>query len=608
MRPRTHPFPWMFALALITAAPLRGQAFGQWWWDGVLGGSQRSFDNRVNGERVSRFDQRDFQLGLGVNGYIVHPAVARFRLGVDVLLSTVESGRVLDTDRLGYSGTLNVLPRGSYPLTLYARRQQFDYKGLTLDDPLLFVGTPETSTSWGGRLRLRRGPMRGTLLGLDHTQVAYMGELDRDRVEDRQFADWAGASESMRRHVRLERDYRDFGPASFAIENLTLNLDQHGEIRPREAGPSWRWDLSTSALRRNLDVGERELSIDTLRLQNLLNRRVRAERDLLTFSYEGDWVRDGTFDAVQSHAATARYSWQRTPRWEITPFVRLGVQRGGLSALEAPQAGVSSTWHRSWSAADASLTGSLSYLLLRRREEGGGSARSSTVGSSLAASFAHGKREGLRKEIELSAARSELRASGQPILDLPDLGASLAGLGVQDLYRGRFSLERRVGRIELTTFFEWSRRESASDEVADAAGAFEVETTSLNLQAAGSILSLLANAGQIRAQQQRTGRQDVDFASASLNLRLLRALSLRGAYRVDERRVLIAPNIDGTRAEVGFDLALGELVLQGQAFESRESVDGGSERMNRGYSVTLSRRLAGWLPFVSGTPRRGVIR
>lgn len=593
--------PVTLALAMLVPSAAAGQSFGQWWWDAGLEVSERRYENRVDGTRVGRFDQSDVGLSFGINGFVIHPAVADFRLGVDAIFTSVESGRELDSDRTGYEGRLSLFPQGAYPARLFVRRQLFDYSGLTREDPLTLLGTPSTSTSWGGRLRLRRGPLRGAFLGIERSELDYLGPAAESRVQERQFFDWSGHGDHhRRRHFRLERSLEALGLVDFELETLTLNVDQHQKLTP-----SWRWDLNGVALRRNVRVGGgAEVDVDSLRLHSAWVNSPESRGDLLTVIYDGGLAGGSAAETVQSHAVTARYLWRRRKGWELTPFARLGYQEGPVETIQSPQVGLSANWRRAGPRLDLSITQAASYLLLLRS-----GARSSGTDSllafSLESSLGHGDESSLRQEVELSIARNELRLAGETLAGFPDLGAPLAGTGTQDLYRGRLTLRRRQGRLLATAYGDWSRREGARD---GALADFELELSTYNLQLTAPRFSLLATAGDTRLRDERAGDQRIRFHSLAAAYRPVRLVSLRGSYRGDDRRVRLGPDVEGDRWEAGFELLIGAFVLEGLYFESNERLRGGSERTNRGFTVHLSRRMAGWLPVVTGTQRRGVIR
>jgi len=583
-------------LLVIATAPLEGQQFGQWWWDAVIGGTGRSFENRVGDRQVSSFDQTDLRLGLGLNGFIIHPSVARFRLGLDLLVSNIDGGQQIDTNRSGARLDLGLFERGPYPATFFYRRQLYDYSGLTADDALRLLGVPDTTTTLGGRVRIRRGPLTGLLVGFEHEALDFLLDRNGNEVQDRQFADWTAAGRHLKHHVRFERRNRDYGRVDLSFDDQTLNWDEHGTL-----GTDWRLDLSAVAVRRKVRVERADtVGIDTTRLFGQ-GTRTLAGGDLLTLSYNGGLSRADGSPSSDSHTVGIRYLWRRWSRWQINTFGDLSVQRGGTGSLLAPQVGASATWSDTLRGFDLAITGGGSYRLLDRQ---GTKGNDTALGLLLLANIARGEERTLRTELEVEVSRSELRRAGDTLDDLPDLGSSLNGVGTQDRYRARLSFSRRWRGIAAHAYTDWTRR-SASDALL--VDDFSATTLVHSLQLTARRLSLLATLGSTRVTAGTSSDQSVRFQSLSASYRPWRPLSLRGSWRSDQRTVSLGPNLDGDRIEAGFDLRIGALTLSGSVFETDERFHGAANRNNQGFRWTVTRRIAGLLPIVSAPRRRGRI-
>ncbi|MFN3414211.1 MAG: hypothetical protein ACK42L_09155, partial [Thermoanaerobaculum sp.] len=158
-------------VCLVVPATALAQQFGQWSWQANFRAGGRSYENTSQGQLLSQYQEQALSLGLGLNGFVVHPAIARFNLGLDVVFSRYPKGMAVDNNRLGYSLRLGLLPESPYPIELFASRSRFEYQGLTALPAFTFVGTPEQTTSWGGRLRFRHGLLAGALLGFDTSTI-----------------------------------------------------------------------------------------------------------------------------------------------------------------------------------------------------------------------------------------------------------------------------------------------------------------------------------------------------------------------------------------------------------------------------------------------------
>ena len=589
-----------FSILVLAVAlgrsPAQSQQFGQWWWDASVEGTGRTFDNLVDDSRVSEFRQNDLTVSLGLNGFIIHPAVANFRLGYDLLFSSVEGGRSLDTDRSGVRADLGVFPRGSYPVNLSFKRQLYDYVGISRDEPLTLLGVPDRTTSWSGRVRARRGPLKGLLFGFEHSSLEFLEDRDGDEVQDRQFADWSAAGKSLNHHLRLEHQARGFGRADLRFDDLILNWDEHGDVADR-----WRWDLSTVAMQRGLRFQEHpETEIDIYRILSQLLRTTEKD-DLLTLSYSGGLSSGAGAPTTDSHSLGARYQWRRNRVWQVTTFGDYAWQRSGGSELRAPQAGAAVSWRRRAGALDLALTGSGSYRLIDRKElEGDDSA----VATALLANVGFGNERRLRTDLEGSVSRNELRPAGEKVTDVPDLGIRLAGIGIQDRYRGRLTLRRRFRTLSVHAYSEWTRRESSESVLR---GEFMAETLVHSLQVSHGRINLTGNVGENRLENNASSAQFVRFQAISAYYRPWRSLTLKASYRIDEREIDLGPDIDAERSEAGFDFHLGALTLQAHAFETKERFTTGVARTNRGLRWTIRRRFAGLLPIVSAPGRRRTV-
>ncbi|MFQ5790681.1 MAG: hypothetical protein ACE5JI_09425, partial [Acidobacteriota bacterium] len=584
-------------VALFSCSPAAAQRFGQWSWDGIFGASQRAYQNFVDDEKASAFDQRDLKFSFGVNGFILHPAVARFRVGLDGLFSGYEgSGRAVDTDRWGLRGNLQLFPIGKYRINVFAARQLYDYSGITEEDPLTLRGIPDTSATWGGRLRVRGGRLSGTLVGVERTSLDFLDPEADQEVHQREFVDWSGG-QKLQRHIRLERRLRDFGAVDFKTDTVTANFDQHGNL-----SPSWQWNLFGIATHQKLSFnGGTSSTFDTVRVRNQLLHPTRGN-DLLDLGYTGGLFRSDSQDSSQSHSTSARYRWRLNQRWEVSPFVAFGLRLSEEFTLRSPQVGVSTTWSRSGQSMDLSLTNSASYVLVQRsgKED---SQTDSLLGLGASASLGHGEESNLRKELEGSWSRNQLRLGGEAIVDVPGFVAPLVGGGTEDVLRGRLTLRRRWRSVLFSGYGDWSRREPSGELFPDR---FSADAFTVSLQLSGSRFSFLANLGNTRVRQD--GSQGVRFRSTSLSFRPWRTLALHASYRTDTRRLVLAPDVDGHRAEAGVELRFGAFALQARAFMTTERQFAVTERTNRGVTWALSRRFQGWLPIVTRGPARGSVR
>jgi hypothetical protein len=548
----------------------------------------RSYRNSLDLAPTLSDDELSADLSLGLNGFLGHPALGRFGLLGTAGVIDYQGVRSLDSRRWGANASLSLLPQSRFPLTLYANRQAYSYSQITQDDPLYLAGIPETSLGFGGRFRMRAGPLNGTLFGFDRSDIAYRDAEDASALQETAFADWSRGGRLFDQHLRLEYQRQDFGLVDYGIRDMTGNFDQVARL-----GGGWRWELFAYGVRRQLEYASQASELDNARTsQRFID--VMSPQATLELSYDGGLSRGQGAD-FQSHTGLARLQMRPSPAWTFTPYGGYGIQIARGTRLRAPQAGLAISWARAKGSLDVVVNEGVGAAWLQPEGRPSDSSLSLSVGATLG----HGDEKGLRKEIEASWARNTLRRAGDPVEGLPDLGVGLGGVGTEDSLRGRLTLRRRLGTsASLYGYGEASRRELAAGP--------SVDTLTGTLQLAGRRASVAANVGTSRVGGPST--QDVLFWAGTLGLRPLRRLSLGASYRADRRDLVLAPDIDAQRVEASADLAVGAFVLNGLGFQTTETSRDGPERRNRGLVVTLSRRFGGWLPIVTGVPEGGVIR
>jgi hypothetical protein len=393
---------------------------------------------------------------------------------------------------------------------------------------------------------------------------------------------------------------RRYGAADLEIEDTTLNFEQRGDL-----AKVWQWQLSGLGIQRQVDTGDGTgQATDAYRLRTQLYREVRGrDRFDLAGNFGLSQPRDAA--AIETVGWSLFYRWRPRLNLEIAPFVSHARQASEDVEVTSPRAGIFLSWSRNAEAFDWGVGGRVSYGSLQRRDAAT-TLDEKTTGFSINASVGHGETKRLRKELEVEAGSNQLRSNqGEPITDLPDLGLPATVLGDEDYSRARVTLSHRWDSKTLSGWAQSSRRQ-ASD--AQGLQTYDSDTLTTTLQFNTRRLTITGHAGTTRVDQAARTDQEVRFVGTRARWRPWRALSLRASYRQDVRELALAPDIDGDRLELGLDLRVGQTVLLGSLFETNERIEDGNERTNRGLRWSISRRLAGWLPIVTGTQRRGVIR
>ena len=587
-------------LALVATTPAAAQRFGQWWWDGEAGYAERQQENLLDTERINRYFERDLRLALGLNGYLGHPALGSFRLGLEYLAFDLDGDWRQNSRQVGYSLRLDALPRGSYPFSISVRRGSYDYSQPRGTEAFSLLSYPDVATTWTGRLRLRQGPLTGLLLGADLSTFEFVDAALDPELRQVAFADWARDFGPFRNHFRVDRQFNDYSQVDYTTELWTASFDQFARL-----AEVWNWQLSLSGIRSDISFNNGPASaLDDFRLLHRLSREVRGGRDLVDFRLEGSLVRPGLSPEIRGYGGTLYYRWRPSLGTQLAPFLAYADVTGDGNTYRSSRAGLEASRSVTGKSFDSVIAARASYGKVDRGVE---SARPDEGQAAYSASLTlgHGEATRLRQELELEAGRNELRLARPEALSPLEPTAQFVGIGDEDFARARLRLDRRGANAGLGGWVEWSLRQTTllPDE-----SELDRETLSYTVDLNYRRLSLAANAGESRVASSARPDLSFRFFGGSLSWRIWRAIEARASYRADRREFLSQPSLDASRAEAGLVFHYGLLDLRADVFESTEQIADGSERRNRGMRWSITRRFAGWLPFATGGQRRGEIQ
>ncbi len=580
------------ALALwAIAATASAQQYGQWTWDARIGARQRAHAFTEGEETVSELRERDGFLSLGVDGYVVHPAIAAFRLGLDTSLVQREDGTTtFGSRKLGYRGDLRILSTGAYPVHVYAARQKYSYGDAS---PAARIGSiPDDITTFGARVRVRSGPLTGLVARAERLSITLLGPNGGVESQQNQLADWAGGGKKWQHHYHLERQARTFAAARYSTDDISLLADE----TYRSAAS--QWTSSSQFVRRGWSSETVSgSSITALRVQNRFLRTQSPTRSWELQQSSGLTLADSS---SQSHTLGVRYSLATRGHLAIAPFANIGIQTSDALRVFTQQAGVSATWTAAKGPVSALLSGSAAALVLQK-EGDGVSPRDSSVTAGAGGSLSFRPRRGVDSQVETYVSRNELRKSGETIAASSVL-VPTGGVGTEDRTQARLTLGRKWRPVGVHLYVDWVAQTTSGDLQVNP---YSAETLSSSLQVTLRNLNVSMSAGSAKLEQNRV--QELSFVTAAGRVHLARMLSVTGNYRQEKRSAAGEPEVDGTRSEAGLSLQLGSYAIEPQAFVSTQTF-AGLERSNRGFTITIARGFGGVLPIVTGAQRRGVVR
>jgi hypothetical protein len=568
-----------------------GQEYGQWSWDAAIGGRYRSYENVLNGRSASEYEQQNFRFLVGVNGFLIHPSMAEFNLGIETSTTRHSADSSTDSDELGFRAHLSILPDGVIPIELYASRQQYDF-GPGEGSEAISFSIPERGTSHGGRIRLRGGPLRGLEASIHRSSVELAGSETRN-VNDRETVAWSHGSRLLQQHYRLDRNDRAYGDSDYRLRDIFARAEQQGTVG------KWRWNAFGNLLQRDSAFADLESSrISIGRITSMVTSE-NHERPAWTFLGESEFT-SGDVGDVSVHRVEARHLRPRRHGLQWSGSVSYATQTTGGVRVNAPSASIGANWTGTFRTFHLRASGSGGVIELN---SSGAGAVPTATSHSFAGGFsvAHDSGRRFRESLEGSISRNQLRTTflvdGQPGF------GSIGSPGTEDARQLRFVVGGRIAGLHLDAFTDWDQREARISIDGDR---FETSTLMQTIRLDWNRLSLSATAGDTEVSSGL--QQKIDFASAGLSFRPLSSLSLSTRYREDRRKALFEPRVAGERLEGGASLRIGAIWINPLAFRMTEVFAGGEERTYSGFTVSLSRKVGGYLPIVTAPRRRGTIQ
>jgi hypothetical protein len=169
----------------------------------------------------------------------------------------------------------------------------------------------------------------------------------------------------------------------------------------------------------------------------------------------------------------------------------------------------------------------------------------------------------------------------------------------------RLALGHRFGKASVESWLRWEQANSADSAIESD---FDSDSLTFSTQLRIKDVELTAAGGKTTLSSGVAEDQLLRHATIRMNANPTRFLSLGAWYRLNEQETLLLPRTKGTYFEANLEWRVGALSIVGRAFERYHQLEGSPGVDNRGVSLSLLRRFAGWLPVTTGDRRRGVIR
>jgi hypothetical protein len=578
------------------ASAQNGESSGQWWWDTSLSIEQRVRQGSTDGRQTFRFRQNSLRAQFGLNGYIVHPAFAKFRVELSSRLDTY-SGGGNQTNDAGFGFSIEGLRKSKTPFELYYYRQ-FQDVSESEDRPSSFAQA-DASKSWGGYLNLV-DKIPGTVrLSLGHSEIEYAGDVPNETT-DRRLVEWSGANQRSSQNFRVEQSSRDLARVGLAVDDLHAQFDTDADL-----GKEWGWSLNAVAVAQDTESSTgSSLSSESVRLFNRVDGPI-GERLGLSLDLEAGRLSTDSNDSTDLLNASTRLKGLRVKRVQLTPSLQYGAVDSGDLRLSGPSLGLTAYWAGAEDSRISKTVGaSLNYGTTRRETE---TEVTNNVrdGYALNGTLAFGEPSSLRTSMDLYWSMNEFRLDRDIDLGLIDRELLGAGLGTQDQLSGSLNLFKTWG-AQNGKFWLRHIRLNSSSELSTAE--ISTRTTLAGADLNWGDVSWQSNLG--RNESKATADVDesrVDYLSSFVTWRANRLLDVQARLRKDRTGLRLAASTDGFLLEATVRVRLGVLYFSSSIYK-REQTYLDSTQQSHGFSFTIGGYYAEWLPIITGTRRRGIVR
>ncbi|MGB6854732.1 MAG: hypothetical protein WBG49_19270, partial [Thermoanaerobaculia bacterium] len=390
--------------------PAGAQAFGRWWWQAQVGVEQWSNENLAAETTLSKYGQLGLRLSGSLNGFVVHPAIASFRLHLDTLLDRFDDSTLSSSNDLGGGLEFEILPNGGYPLRLGFRTASFAY-GLPPDgDPATLLTRPDRTTEWQGQWHARKGLLKGLLLAFDRTNIDFLDPEAREGVHEQNLVQWSRNTGKVRHQLRLRRRLDVYGTRDFEREDLALYLDERST-----QGAVWNWMFTGSGISYTTKSHDREDDVDQFRVFGKAFRPMRRA-DRIELELNGDSFRTGSEGPSLRYGLRGSYRWYPKPELQVAPFLGYVAQDSDRISFRSPRIGLSVIWNRQ----GPKLRSVLGFTSNTGQVTTSGSTEDSDqrqTAFALTETLTYGNPRRLLAELELGLSHNELDLRRRPLFD-----------------------------------------------------------------------------------------------------------------------------------------------------------------------------------------------
>ncbi len=597
---RLHFRASVVLLGLLMAFPAAAAGTGgRWWWDAQLRAQQESRQFYRGDTQTRDYKILRYGLGLGINGYIYHPAIASFRVELDFLATQYSAAGRRKQDNTGLGVEFNLVPNGRYPFTVRYKEYLFDLGVRTGGDQPIWVY--DTGTVWSANWAARAGPLRGLRYNTSNSAYRFLDEdLGRD-VRSRDRVSWNRLFGRLKHRLQLENRVRDSARSLLTTEDLVLRLTEQLDLSDR-----WRWNLHG-----NGRINDSTIALQPFPSQRRYSLRNQFQRTDPKYSISlestAETVREDHDGRLSAYSGAVRHTRRISDDLSLTGSFSYRTVQGDDFSSHGPNLSARGSWRGRAGSFQSSLDFSADYTVAVA-ERDTMNTKLDQFGYSGILKMRHLPAGGSSKELTIEQTKNDFQEIFDTGPNLPGPGFLTPELRTFDVFRTEFSLGKQLDRRRVQLNTDYTRRISTDSALT---GLPWQRDNVVSLRAnvtQGALNFRLSSRWQDQTLNSTLGDRHFNETQARVQWRPRIRMSLNGSYQQQTRDSLSSARFVTDSYEAGFSWSVFVLDFNIVAYEARGSSFGAEDYLDRGVRWTLSSRMAGWLPVVTGHRGNGVIR
>lgn len=595
-------------LWLVADSAAEAQSFGQWWWVGRIGVSGFARQNQQEGRETSTYNRTGLQLGGTLNGFVLHPRVASFRLSADGLFSAFSSGRYDSENQYGGDVEFKLFPFSNYTGEIVASHRQFGFSPSDQNLDPLEIDVPNSSTSLGIAWLLGKSPIGSFRIGGRQGTTSFVNPSAREGQNSSGFVGWNYSKRTFSHSFSVRSFANRSGTTDFEREGLNALLRDNGQF-----GGGWLWRLTATAIDVKNDYSDRTLQQGQARGVGSLTRKFE-NNSVLRFSSSGGSSSTefsdnpaGSSDKLD-WTGQASYLMRIKPNLDLGPFLGYFALWGDDFTTTRPDLGLTTNWRKTWSSWSSVLSGSFSYGTTRFRSDVISGNDEGSLRFFVSETISH-KPKKVTRQLLIQAGHNESTLTADDGEELPGFEFGRV-VGLSDSIFTQAAVISPLGKGTFTARGEVGWVQSRGELFGETASSTIFRANILH-ESRAWYFRLFSGYREFDSEVRDT--RGSGFISAQGNWRPWQFLTLNASFNLTRQFPELGPDIDSAQTYLSLSFRMGQLSFEISGTETWQelllnSLDGPTDRRNRWISISISRSLGSWLPIISAPQRKGIVR